>query len=162
MGVGINQQILRLNVSVANTKRMDVSQGPESLVGVQLNEDHGHLLLHFVVVLQDPEHGLRHVVHYYVQVDLIVLVALSVERMLQSYYVRVIELLHYLQFSVLVSFVLVHFLNGYLLRVLVHGGLKHHAERSVSHNSIGVVSERSWFLVFFFAFGLWLLGIHFI
>jgi hypothetical protein len=39
---------------------------------------------------------------------------LGVESMLQSYYIWVIELLHYLEFPVFVSLVLIHFFNGYL------------------------------------------------
>ena len=94
---------------------MNVSQSSESLVSIELNQNHWHLLLHFVVMLQDSKHSFRNVIHDDVQVDLVRFVSLGVESMLQSYYIWVIELLHYLEFPVFVSLVLIHFFNGYLL-----------------------------------------------
>ena len=53
-----------IDIPVANTESVNVGEGSERLVRVQLYEDHGHLLLHLVVMFQDPEHCFWHVIHY--------------------------------------------------------------------------------------------------
>ena len=152
MSVRVHQQILWLDVSVANTESVNVSEGPERLVSVQFDQDHWYLLLHLVVVLEDSEHSLRHVVHHNVQVDFIWLITLSIERMLERDHVGVIELLHDLQLSVLVSLVLVHLLDGYSLTVFIHGGLEDDSEGAIADNTVSVIGERSRLLVVFLLF----------
>lgn len=152
MSVRVHQQILWLDVSVANTEGVNVGEGPERLVCVQLDQDHWYLLLHLVVVLEDPEHGLWHVVHHDVQVDFIWLITLSIERMLERDHVGVIELLHNLQLSVLVSLVLVHLLDGDSLTVFIHGGLEDDSEGAIADNTVSIIGERSGLLVVFLLF----------
>jgi hypothetical protein len=65
-----------------------------------------------------------------------------------------VELLHNLQLSILVSLVLIHLLDGYLLVILVHCGLENDTERAISNNTVSIVSETSWLLVLFFSFGI--------
>jgi len=96
----VNQQILRLYISVDDIYRMNVSQSSEELVGVQLDQDHGNLLFEFAVGLKDPENGFRDVFHDHIQVYLISLhlvkpkftyfVSISVERMLEVDYVGMV------------------------------------------------------------------------
>lgn len=69
----IDQQVLRLDVPVADTHGVDVCQCPEGLVGIKLDEEVGHWLLHLVVMLEHSVDCLRNVVHHDVQVDLIFL-----------------------------------------------------------------------------------------
>ena len=94
MTVRVHEQILRLDVPVADTKRVNVAEGTERLIRVQFYEDHGYGLFHFVIVLQDTEDSFRHIFHYNVEVDLVILVSLRVERMLKRDHIRMIELLH--------------------------------------------------------------------
>lgn len=58
---------------MAVTQRMDVSQGSERLVCVELDKERGNWLLHFVVMLEDAVDRLRDVLHYHVQIDFILL-----------------------------------------------------------------------------------------
>lgn len=46
--VGVEQEILRLNVTVANALRVNVGQRSEELVGIQLDFQDGHGRLHLV------------------------------------------------------------------------------------------------------------------
>ena len=47
---GVKKQILRLNVSVTDTQRMDVSQAPKELVHVQFNKTYRNSLFGFAIV----------------------------------------------------------------------------------------------------------------
>ena len=66
---------------MADTKSMNVSEGFEGLVSIQLNQDHWHGLFVLIIVLQNSKHRFWHVVHHNVQINLIWFVALCVERM---------------------------------------------------------------------------------
>ena len=100
-------------------------------------------------MLKDSENCLGHVVHYYIQINLIWLVTLGIESMFKCDDIGVIKFLHDLQFSILVPFILVHLLDGYLFTILVHSRLEHHTERSVTYNTVSVVSETCGLLIFF-------------
>ena len=132
---------------MADTERVDVSEGAERLISVKLYEGHRNRLLALVVVLEDAEDSLRHVIHDNVQVDLVVLVALRVERMLQRDDVRVVELTHDLQLSVLVPLVLVDLLDGDGRVQLDAGGLVDDSERAVADDALSIVSEARLLLV---------------
>mmetsp|Transcript_83043 Transcript_83043/g.199297 ORF Transcript_83043/g.199297 Transcript_83043/m.199297 type:complete len:296 (+) Transcript_83043:89-976(+) len=56
--VTIHQQVLRLDVSVANAHRVDVCTSPGHLVGEELDKDVWHRLLHLCVVLHDSVNGI--------------------------------------------------------------------------------------------------------
>ncbi len=64
----VYQQVLGLNVPVAYAEGVDVCECSVSLVCVQFDQQNGHRLLHFVVVLQDAVDCLWDVVHHHVQV----------------------------------------------------------------------------------------------
>ena len=72
------------------TEGMYVSQASKSLISVQLDEYHGDLLLHLIVMFEDSKNSLRHVVHDNIKIYFIWFVSLSIESMLQSYHVRMI------------------------------------------------------------------------
>ena len=133
---------------MANTQSVDVRQSSKSLVSVQFHEDDRDLLLQFVVVFQDSEHRLGHVIHDDVQIDFVWLVSLGVEGMLESDHVGVIKLLHDLQLSVLIPFILVHLLDGHRFVVLIDSSLEHNTERSISYDTVSIVSERGRLLFF--------------
>ena len=79
-------------------------------------------------MLEDTEDRLLYIIHDYVEVYFIFLVALCIKCMLELDYVRMEELFHYLQFPVLVSFVLVNLLDRHLLICFVNDCLEDHAE----------------------------------
>ena len=111
MALRIDKQVLGLDVPVAVAERVDVGEGAETLVGVQFDEEYGHGLLHFIVVLENAIDCLRDVVHDDVQVDLILFVSLGVKGMLECDHIRVLQFFHDLQLSILVPLVLVDLLN---------------------------------------------------
>lgn len=149
MFIRVDQQVLWLNISMTYTQGMNIGKCSKSLVSVKFDKNHWHLLLHFIVMLKDSEHCLGHVVHDYVQINLIWLVTLSIESMLERDDIGVIKFLHYLQFSILVPFILIHLLDGYLFTILVHSRLEHHTERPVTYNTVSVVSETCGLLILF-------------
>lgn len=79
MRVHVTQNILWLNVSVANSLGVDVGDRPHQLVGVKLNNKVGNLLLHFMELFHYSVSGVWDVVHHDVQVNLIGLVSVGVE-----------------------------------------------------------------------------------
>jgi hypothetical protein len=137
---------------MANTKSVNISQSSESLISVQLYENHGYLLLHLIVVFKDSKDGFWHIVHDDIEINLIWLVSLRIESMLQSNNIGVIQLLHDLELSVLIPLVLINLLDSHLLVVFVYGGLEHHSEGTVSNDSVCIIGETCGLLVFFLAF----------
>lgn len=63
---GVNKQVLWLDIAVAITKSMDVCEGSETLIRIELDQNERHLLPLLVVVLQNTVDSLRHVVHDHV------------------------------------------------------------------------------------------------
>ena len=134
---------------MTNPERMNVSKGPEALIGVQFHEDHWNFLFALIIVLQNSEHGLLYIIHYDIEIYLIFFVALGVEGMPQLNDVRVLEFFHYLQFSIFVSFVLVNFLDGDLLVSFVDNCLVDDTKGAIADNSLSIVCVARCFLIFF-------------
>eukprot|EP00355_Strombidium_rassoulzadegani_P008311 CAMPEP_0168618554 /NCGR_PEP_ID=MMETSP0449_2-20121227/6133_1 /TAXON_ID=1082188 /ORGANISM="Strombidium rassoulzadegani, Strain ras09" /LENGTH=162 /DNA_ID=CAMNT_0008659435 /DNA_START=443 /DNA_END=932 /DNA_ORIENTATION=- len=109
--VEVDEDVLGLDVAVADAHGVDVGDGSEELVGVELHEDLGHVLLLLHVVLHDLVEGLWDVLHHHVQVDLVGRVALRVEEVLHLDAEGVSQDLEDLELSVLVPLVLVHLLD---------------------------------------------------
>ena len=136
----LNKQVLRLDIAMAVAESVNVGKGTEGLIGVEFDEDDRHLLLHFVVMFEDAVDGFWHVVHYDVQIYLILLVTLSVESVLQFDDVRMGELLHDLQFTILVALILVDLLDRDLLTIrALPGRLKDNTERAITDDSVRIV-----------------------
>ena len=55
--------------------------------------------------------------HHYIQVDLVIRIPIGVEIMLHFNAEGMLQYLEYLQLSVFISFVLVHFFDGYCFTV---------------------------------------------
>jgi hypothetical protein len=72
-GAGVQQQILWLDVAVTDSLGVDVRQGAEQLVGVELDLEDGHGRLHLVEVPRRAVDGLGDELLHQVQVDLIFL-----------------------------------------------------------------------------------------
>lgn len=82
MSCWINQQVLWLDVSVTDSQGMNVSQRPEHLVSIHLDEEGGHTLLHLDIVPHNSVDGLWDVIHDDIEVDFVSLVSACVKGML--------------------------------------------------------------------------------
>lgn len=89
MSGGFNENVLGFDVSVANTQSVDVGDGSHHLIGVEFDQKRRHHLFHLQVLLHDPVDRIRYEVHDYIQVDLVGLVTISVERLSHLDAVRV-------------------------------------------------------------------------
>lgn len=141
MRICINQNILRLNVSVTNAFGVDVGYRSEQLVRVDFDQEIGHHLLHFEVLLHNPVRGVGDVVHDHIQVHFIGLVTVGIEGLAHLYTIRMMEHFKNLQLSVLVSFILEDLLDGHSLTGFGDGGLENDTEGAISNNLLGIVCE---------------------
>lgn len=138
----VHKQVLGLYISVAHSDSVDVANRPEHLVSVQLHKKSRHVLLFLVVVPHNSVNSIWDVVHNDIEVDLVTItIARRIEVVLHLYYVRMVELLHHLQFSVLKSFVLEDFLYGYNFSCFLNFGLVNYSKSSVSNYLFCIVSE---------------------
>ena len=74
--VGVEKQVLRLDVSVADTLAVNVGERAEQLVNVQLDLEDGHGCLHFVKIAGRAVNGFRNEFEYEIEVDLVLLTSL--------------------------------------------------------------------------------------
>jgi hypothetical protein len=96
-----------------------------------LDVDDGNRLLRFVVVTHDAVHCLGYEFKYQVEVHFVFLLTGRIEEEFESHNILMFDFPHYLQFAVLETLVLQHFLYGY--RVAVYQScLIYDAERSIS------------------------------
>jgi len=71
--VGVEKQVLRLDVSVADALAVDVGKRAEQLVDVQLNLEDGHGCLHLIKVAGRAVDGFGDKFEYEIEVDLVLL-----------------------------------------------------------------------------------------
>lgn len=76
-GVGVEKKVLRLNIAVTDSLRMNVGKRAKELVDVELDFKDRHGSLHFVEVSGCAVYGLGDVLEYEVQIDLILLGVVS-------------------------------------------------------------------------------------
>lgn len=72
-GIGIQEQVLRLDISVTYAQGMDVRETSKQLIHVQLDERNRYRLLLLIVVTSDSVHRLRNELQYQVQVHFVLL-----------------------------------------------------------------------------------------
>lgn len=120
---------------------MDVGKCAERLVGVEFDKELWYWLFDLLVVFYHSEYCFWDVIHHTVKVDLVFLVSLREESVSQIDYVRMDQLAHYLELPIFVSLVLINLLDGNFFSCFCHGRLKNDSKRSVTDNSICVVSE---------------------
>ena len=68
-----------LDISVTYSHRVDVADGPQQLVGIHLDIDVWYVLFLFHVVFHNFIKGVGDVVHHNIQVNLIILVSVSIK-----------------------------------------------------------------------------------
>lgn len=137
----IDKQVLRLDVSVADTQSVNVGKRSKHLVGIQFDEQLWNRLLHFDIVSHNSVHCLGNVIHDNIEVHFIRLVASRVKGMLHRDYVGMEQLFHYLKFSVLVALVLVDLLNSDALASLCNSCLVDDSKRSISNDSLSIIGQ---------------------
>ena len=138
---GVHEDVLGLDVSMADALCVDVRDSAEQLVRIELDQDVWDHLLHLEVLLHDSVDSVGNIVHDHIQIHLVGLVAISVERLPHFHVVRVVEHLQDRELSVLVPLVLEHFLDGDGLASLCNRGLEHHSEGAVANDFLRVVGE---------------------
>mmetsp|Transcript_8210 Transcript_8210/g.26446 ORF Transcript_8210/g.26446 Transcript_8210/m.26446 type:complete len:496 (+) Transcript_8210:183-1670(+) len=116
----VDEQVLRLDVAVADAEGVDVGERAAKLVHVQLQVQQREDLLGLCVVARESVHSLGHKVHHKVEVRVICLLPLGVEEVVERRHVDVVvEHLHDLELAVLEALVLEHLLDGHLLVILL-------------------------------------------
>lgn len=142
---GIEKEVLRLDVPVADAQAVDVCQGSGELVDVELDVEEGHRLLGLLVLPGHGVDGLGDVLQDEVQVELFGLLPVGIEALLEQDYVGVRQLhqlLHDLQLPILESFILEHLLDRHNFPRLQLRRLKDYPERSMSYNPLRRVRNR--------------------
>lgn len=133
----VEQQVLRLDVSVTNALRVNVGQTAEQLVHVQLDEHDGNALLALGVLSGHLVDGLGDVFQHEIEVNLVLLLARRVEEILELDNVAMLQTPHDLQLSVLEPFVLQHLLDGHHFARVAQLGLVNHAETTIADHLKG-------------------------
>jgi len=75
MSAGVDQEVLRLNISVTDSDAVDVSQRAEDLVRVELDEDIRNFMLALTVVFNDLIEISGNVIHNNIQIQFVILTA---------------------------------------------------------------------------------------
>ena len=91
MGAHVAQNILGLDVSVANSFSMNISNRSHELIRVQFDDKVWNLLLHFEVLFHHSVGCIWDVVHDDVQIDLIGVVTIGIKALSHLHTVRMVE-----------------------------------------------------------------------
>ena len=122
---------------------MDVCEGTEDLIHVQLDIEHGHRLLELCVVARSAIDRLWHEFEQQIQEHLVLLVAVGIEVVLERNHVRMVDQAHYLQLSILKALVLQHLFDGDgRVVALQEFRLEHDTKGSVADNFVASVRNR--------------------
>ena len=79
MRLGITKNILRLDISVADSFGVDVSNRAEQLVAVKLDNEIWHHLFHLEVVLHNAVCGVLDVIHDDIQVNFVRFITICIK-----------------------------------------------------------------------------------
>eukprot|EP00042_Codosiga_hollandica_P047769 m.523355 g.523355 ORF g.523355 m.523355 type:complete len:537 (-) comp57523_c0_seq15:1321-2931(-) len=131
---GIDEKILRLDITMAHANRVNVCQSTEGLVDEGLDVENWNWSASFGVLALVLIQRLRNKLQNQVQVHLVFLCAGGIEVILELDDVPMIEHAHDLKFAVLEARVLQNFLDGDGLSGGNKLGLEHQAERSVPNH----------------------------
>lgn len=141
MRVGVYQNILRFNVSVADTNGMNVGNRSNELIRIEFDEKRRNHLLHFHVLLHDSVQCVGNKIHHHVQIYLIWLLSVCVEELTHLDAVGMMKSFENLEFTVLVALILEHFFNSHCLTSFRNCCLEYDTERTVSNNFLRIVSQ---------------------
>ena len=142
MSVRVTENVLGLDITVADAFSVNVSDRAQQLVAVELDDQVWHHLLHLEVVLHYSVRSVLDVVHDNVQVDLVWLLAVGVEGLTHLNAVRVVQHLEDLQLTILVALVLEDLFDGNSFASFCYRCLENYAKRAIANDFFSVVSER--------------------
>jgi hypothetical protein len=148
VGSHITENILRLDISVANTLSVDVCDGAHELVGVEFNNEVWYFLLHFEVLLHYTVSCVGDVVHHYIQVHLVWFISISIKTLAHFHAVRVVQHLQNGQLPVLIPFILENFFNRHSLPCLRNHCFENNPKRTVAYDFLCIVSQTLLELIF--------------
>lgn len=119
---------------------MDKVEGTTQLINEELDVNCGHVLLVLGEVSTKSVHRVRNELEDQIEIEL-VFVAVGIEAVFHLDDVSVAEHSHYLQLSVLESFVLQNFLDGDNLSCLHHFCEEHDAKRAIADDTFSTVTD---------------------
>ena len=96
-------------------------------------------MLHFQILLHHFIEGIWNVVHNNIEVDLVRLIAISIERLLHFYTVRMAEHFKDSQLSIFVSLILKYLLNCNRFPSFSDSSLIDDSKRSIANNLFSIV-----------------------
>ena len=137
----VDEDILRFDITMANSFSVNVCNRTQQLVRVNFNEQVGNHLLHFQILLHYAVSRIRDVIHNHVQIHLIFLVPARVEGLAHLDAVWVMQLTENLKLAILISLVLEHFFNGDRFPSFSDGGLEHDSKRTIANDFFSVIGE---------------------
>jgi len=119
---------------VANTLGMDLSESAHHLPGVYFNECDWQMLFVFTVVARDTRDSVGYEFSHCVQLEFVLLLSLGLECMFEVDDVGVVQFTQDLQFTILLSFVLIYFLDGHNLTCFFYIRFKYYSKCTLSYN----------------------------
>ena len=126
---------------MADAFGVDVCDGAQQLVGVELDKQVGHHLLHLQILFHYAVRSVRDEVHDNIEVHFFWLISIRVKRLAHLNAVGVMEHFQDLKLSVLVSFVLEDLFDSNCLTGLSNSCLEDDSERAISNDFFSVVGE---------------------
>ena len=141
MAAGVDEDVLRLDIPVANANRFEINESSEHFVSIQLHQHWRNHLLHLEIVLHNFVNGIRNVIHDYVEVHFTIAVSVGVEGLPHFDIVGLVELFEDLEFSVFVPRVLEDLLDGDWLSSFSHASLEHNPEGAVADDLLRIVCQ---------------------
>jgi hypothetical protein len=154
MRVGIAQNVLWLNISMADSLSVDIGNRSQKLIRVHLHNKVWHHLFNLKVLLHYSVGSIRNIVHDNIKINLVLVLTIRVETLSHLDTVWMLQHFQDLKLSVLISFVLENFLDGDGLTSLGNGSLEDDSEGTISDNFLSVVSVGLLGLFFLLLFTL--------
>lgn len=109
---------------MTNALGVNIGNRSHQLVGVQLHDEIRHLLLHFEVLFHYSVGSVGNEVHYYVEIDLLRLVSISIEALSHFDAVWMMEHLENCKLTIFIPLVLENLLDGNSLACFSNSSLE--------------------------------------
>ena len=130
--VRVEEQVLRLDISMADALRVDVGKASKQLVHVQLDEGPRDGLLAFRVLSCHLVHCFRDELEHEVEVYFVLLLSRRVEKIHEFDDVAVLEAAHDLKLAILETLVLQDLFDRHHLSSFTEFGLVHNTEAAIA------------------------------
>lgn len=148
MSAGITKNILRFNVSMTNSFRVNIRNRPHQLVRIEFYNQIRNHLLHFQVLFHHTVCSVWDVVHNHIQIYLFWFVSICIETLPHLDTVGMVEHFQNGEFSVFVPLVLKNLFDSNSLTSFSNSCLEHNSKRSVTNDLLSIVSIALLLLLF--------------